>query len=89
MKSLPWRSTEDVVVSLGSSIATVGIVDPEYRDDRKRTHVEELVRVLEGSTTTLRLSHRDRVRLSELKQALRTGREREPFGTSERRDPPA
>jgi len=44
------------------------------------THIEILHRVLEGSTTKLRLSHRGRLRLSELKQALRAGREREPFG---------
>src|SRR5262249_51931691 len=42
--------------------------------------LETLARVLEGSTTPLRLSHRGRVRLSELKQALRAGREREPLG---------
>jgi diguanylate cyclase (GGDEF)-like protein len=42
--------------------------------------IEDLFKVLEGSETKLRLSHRGRVRLSELKQALRAGREREPFG---------
>ncbi len=36
--------------------------------------------VFEGRTMKLWLSHRGRVRLSELKQALRAGREREPFG---------
>ena len=45
-------------------------------------YVETLCRVLEGSSVTLRLTHRGRVRLSELKQAVRSGREREPFGIS-------
>jgi len=39
-----------------------------------------LSRALGEQQVNLKLTHRGRVRLSELKQALRAGREREPFG---------
>lgn len=42
--------------------------------------VTDLCRVIEGCTIKLKLSHRGRVRLYELKNSLRSGREREPFG---------
>ncbi len=40
----------------------------------------EIASVLSGQTTFLRISHKGRVRRSELEQALRSGRDREPFG---------
>jgi diguanylate cyclase (GGDEF)-like protein len=43
-------------------------------------HIDCLSKVLAGQEIQLALTHRGRVRLSELKQALRAGREREPFG---------
>jgi diguanylate cyclase (GGDEF)-like protein len=43
-------------------------------------HIISLSKVLSGREVSLQLAHRGRVRLSELKQALRSGREREPFG---------
>ena len=39
-----------------------------------------LSRVLGHQTVQLAITHKGRIRLSELKQALRSGREREPFG---------
>jgi diguanylate cyclase (GGDEF)-like protein len=45
-----------------------------------KLRMESLSKLLAGEEIHLKLTHRGRVRLSELKQALRTGREREPFG---------
>jgi diguanylate cyclase (GGDEF)-like protein len=45
-----------------------------------KVRLESLSKLLVGEAVRLTLSHRGRVRLSELKQALRTGRDREPFG---------
>jgi len=42
--------------------------------------IDSLSKLLGGKEIHLALTHRGRVRLSELKQALRAGREREPFG---------
>jgi diguanylate cyclase (GGDEF)-like protein len=42
--------------------------------------VQALDRIYQRTSGTLFMTHRGRVRLSELKQALRSGREREPFG---------
>jgi hypothetical protein len=39
-----------------------------------------LERLHRGENNSFRITHHGRVRLSELKQALRSGREREPFG---------
>ena len=44
------------------------------------TRLRLLSRVLGSHQTALKLTHKGRVRLSELKQALRSGRERDPFG---------
>jgi diguanylate cyclase (GGDEF)-like protein len=41
---------------------------------------EQIGRVLTDQATSLRISHKGRVRRSELEQALRAGRDREPFG---------
>jgi diguanylate cyclase (GGDEF)-like protein len=49
----------------------------------RELHMNRLVSLhaaLSGREVTLRLTHRGRVRLSELKQALRSGKAREPFG---------
>lgn len=39
-----------------------------------------LVQLLDGQTVHLRINHKGRVRVAELEQAIKTGREREPFG---------
>jgi len=46
----------------------------------ERERWNSINRVLGGQQVTLRISHAGRVRLSELEQALQTGRDREPFG---------
>jgi diguanylate cyclase (GGDEF)-like protein len=52
--------------------------------DLERTFNDARIRLLSRALgeqqVSLKLTHRGRVRLSELKQALRAGREREPFG---------
>src|SRR5882672_8994666 len=56
---------------------------PEMNDlfmGAERERWNSINRVLGGQQTTLRISHGGRVRLSELAQALQTGRDREPFG---------
>ncbi|MAG94063.1 MAG: hypothetical protein CMJ48_09970 [Planctomycetaceae bacterium] len=50
----------------------------ERRLNRARTAL--LSRVTGQHAVELKLTHFGRIRLSELKQALRSGREREPFG---------
>src|SRR5262249_20941464 len=51
-------------------------IDHRIADARLRL----LSQVRSSREVRLQLSHRGRLRLSELKQALRSGREREPFG---------
>ncbi len=46
-------------------------------DDRLHLDMDLL---LSGNAVALRINHKGRVRLSELQQALQTGRQREPFG---------
>src|SRR5207244_5458270 len=41
--------------------------------------IDPLARVMGGQQVTLRISHKGRVRLAELEQGLKTGRDREPF----------
>src|SRR5258708_1831787 len=41
--------------------------------------LDALTRAMGGQQVTLRMTHKGRIRLSELQQALQTGRDREPF----------
>jgi diguanylate cyclase (GGDEF)-like protein len=54
--------------------------ESDLEQQRQRTYVEALSRVLAGEEVRLEPNHKGRVRLSELKQALRTGRIREQYG---------
>jgi diguanylate cyclase (GGDEF)-like protein len=84
---LAFLVSESLVNDLATKPEAIGLMGngplpPEHmlETTRKEMAAATLRRVLEGSTTKFRLSHLGRVRLSELKQALRSGKEREPFG---------
>ena len=60
----------------------------DHVDNRSAIHnisdfesVDGIARVMGGQPVSLRISHKGRVRLAELEQALRTGRDRDPTGT--------
>lgn len=70
---LPWRDTG------------IHVTDGFPGESPLERHLHEcwvksLSDVLTGQSAHLELTHKGRVRLSELKQAMRTGRIREPFG---------
>jgi diguanylate cyclase (GGDEF)-like protein len=52
--------------------------DLEWQASMKRA--ENIANVLNGKPVEVRISHKGRVRVAELRQQLKTGREREPFG---------
>ena len=65
----------------GATVGTGGLpgetpLERKMHSDR----IDLLSRLLAGQEIHLKLTHRGRVRLSELRQVLRSGREREPFG---------
>src|ERR1700694_86700 len=63
-----------------ASVVTGGPGDTALERKVHADRMDCLSKLLAGQQIHLRLSHKGRVRLSELKQALRAGREREPFG---------
>jgi len=64
--------------SQGSSVGPPGQSELERR--RHFAYLETLTKILEGRKVSLQLSHKGRLRISELKQALTAGKSREPFG---------
>jgi len=74
LDSMPWPAGQGV-----SSLASAG-GRPNLLANFELRHWNEVGRVLANQDTALQISHKGRVRRSELEQALRTGRDREPFG---------
>lgn len=55
--------------------------NPSFTENAKRNHLTRLLgQLLVGDNVTLSISHKGRVRLSELEQQLRTGRDRDESG---------
>ena len=91
LSSVPGEARGDMIAFL---VAEGFVTDPtvEWETDEEdrfyynvehelnHTRLRLLSRVLSFRPTLLKLTHKGRARLSELKQALRSGREREPFG---------
>jgi hypothetical protein len=65
----------DQAVSRGGNLGETAV-----ERELHKSRIESLSKLLAGLEIHLTLTHRGRVRLSELKQALRAGREREAFG---------
>lgn len=86
---IPWR---DMIVhllmqELVNDVAGVKPWTDNYHDmvfqlvpQAKSDQLCTLAMFLAGQQANLRISHKGRVRMAELEQAIKTGREREPFG---------
>jgi diguanylate cyclase (GGDEF)-like protein len=71
--TLPWAAGEAAGAARIEGMTLVQF----RREDRL---ARDIANMLSGQEVLLRISHKGRVRRSELEQALRTGRDREPYG---------